>query len=126
MELLFRRLYPRLCAFANRYVNSMDDAEDLVQEVFYKVWKSRSFLDENKSFSTYLFSAVKNSALNFLERKKHESKYAEVMSLVYMHERNDDIVETLVAKDLEQDFNKALDHLPESCRKILLQYVMYL
>ncbi|MBA4056063.1 MAG: RNA polymerase sigma-70 factor, partial [Marivirga sp.] len=77
MELLFRRLYPRLCAFANKFLHDMDDAEDIVQEVFFKIWKNRARLDENKSFSTYLFSAVKNSAINYLEHRKHKDKYAE-------------------------------------------------
>lgn len=96
----------------------MDDAEDIVQEVFYKIWKNRAHLDENKSFSAYLFSAVKNSSLNLLDHKKHENKYAEIMAVLYLRQRQDDGIETLVAKDLEQDFNKALEHLPLECRKI--------
>lgn len=118
LELLFRRLYPRLCAFANRYLHSMDDAEDIVQEVFFRIWKNRTALDENKSFSTYLFSAVKNGSLNLLEHRKHENKYAEIMAVLYLQPRRDDSIESLVAKDIEHDFNKALDHLPESCRKV--------
>lgn len=118
LELLFRRLYPRLCAFANKFLNNMDDAEDIVQEVFYKIWKNRAHLDENKSFSTYLFSAVKNSSINLLEHKKHENKYTEIMAMLYLREVQEDSIESLVAKDLEQDFNKALEHLPVECRKI--------
>ena len=96
----------------------MDDAEDIVQELFYKIWKNRAHLDESKSFSTYLFSAVKNSSLNLLDHKKHENKYAEIMAVLYLRQRQEEGIETLVAKDLEQDFNKALEHLPVECRKV--------
>jgi RNA polymerase sigma-70 factor (ECF subfamily) len=118
LELLFRRLYPRLCAFANKFLNNMEDSEDIVQEVFYKIWKNRAQLDETQSFATYLFSAVRNSALNLLDHKKHESKYAEIMAFLYLGQRQEDGIETLVARDLEHDFSKALEHLPHECRKI--------
>ena len=96
----------------------MEDSEDIVQDVFYKIWKNRAHLDESQSFVTYLFSAVKNSSLNLLDHKKHESKYAEIMALLYLRQRQDDAIETLVATDLEHHFNKALEHLPLECRKI--------
>lgn len=96
----------------------MDDAEDIVQEVFYKIWKNRKQLDENKSFATYLFSAVKNSAINHLEHRGHKDKYAEFMANIYLRQHQVDSIDTLVAKDLEQDFNKALAHLPSECRKV--------
>ena len=118
MELLFRRLHPRLCAFANKFVHDLDDAEDIVQDVFYKIWKNRANLDETKSFSTYLFSAVKNRSINLLDHKRHENKYSEIMSVLYLKQTPEDGIETLVAKDLEEDFNKALEHLPAECRKI--------
>ncbi len=96
----------------------MDDSEDIVQEVFYRIWKNRANLDENKSFSTYLFSAVKNGSINHLEHKKHKDKYAEIMGVVYLRQHQPDSTDTLVAMDLERDFNKALDHLPSECRKV--------
>ena len=96
----------------------MEDSEDIVQDVFYKVWKNRARLDETQPFVTYLFSAVKNSSLNFLDHKKHENKYAEIMALLYRRQRQEDGIETLVAKDLENDFSKALEHLPSECRKV--------
>ena len=118
LELLFRRLYPRLCAFANKFLNNMEDSEDIVQDVFYKIWKNRAQLDETQSFVTYLFSAVKNSSLNLLDHKKHENKYAEIMAYLYLRQRQEDGMESLVVRDLEHDFGKALEHLPMECRKV--------
>ena len=40
------------------------------------------------------------------------------MALLYLRQRQEDGIETLVAKDLEDDFSKALEHLPSECRKV--------
>jgi RNA polymerase sigma-70 factor, ECF subfamily len=96
----------------------MEDSEDIVQDVFYKIWKNRAHLDESQSFVTYLFSAVKNSSLNLLDHKKHKNKYAEIMAFLYLRQRQEDGLELLVVSDLEHDFGKALEHLPVECRKI--------
>lgn len=95
----------------------MEDSEDIVQDVFYKIWKNRAQLDEFQSFVTYLFSAVKNSSLNLLDHKKHENKYAEIMAFLYLRQRQEDGMESIVVRDLEHDFGKALERLPVECRK---------
>ena len=40
-ELFFRKYYVRLCAFANKFLNDPDEAKDIVQEVFSKIWEGR-------------------------------------------------------------------------------------
>ncbi len=78
----------------------MEDSEDIVQDVFYKIWKNRAQLDEFQSFVTYLFSAVKNSSLNLLDHKKHENKYAEIMAFLYLRQRQEDGMESIVVRIL--------------------------
>jgi RNA polymerase sigma-70 factor (ECF subfamily) len=80
MELLFRRLFPRMCAYARKFLQDSNDAEEVVQEIFYAVWKNRERLDENKSLYHYLFTSVKNGCLNFIETKKQRSWYNDLMS----------------------------------------------
>jgi RNA polymerase sigma-70 factor (ECF subfamily) len=120
LELLFRRLYPRLCAYAKKFLMDSDDAEEIVQEVFYSLWKHRSRLDEDKSLNSYLFTSVKNSCLNHLNSLSNKTKHAELMRFLYVQEAADNVnsYHALLAKDLEQDFNAALEHLPSECRKI--------
>jgi len=119
LEKLFRKLYTRLRNYANTIINSQDDAEDIVQEVFFKLWTNRHELDERKSIQTFLFVCTRNSCLNWLKHKKTENDYARIMALVYT---NDPGVltplESLVAGDIESDFYKVLDDLPQQCRKI--------
>lgn len=50
---LFRRFYPMLCAYGRRYL-SLEDSEEVVQDVFYELWKSRKNLSIKTSLSSYL------------------------------------------------------------------------
>ena len=120
MELLFRRLFPGMCAYARKFLQDSNDAEEIVQEIFYTVWKHRDRLDENKSLYHYLFTSVKNRSLNFLETKKSRSKHSELMRYLYIQEATDgdSSYHALLAKELEKDFNQALEYLPQECRRI--------
>ncbi len=120
LELLFRRLYPRLCAYARQFLQDADDSEEIVQELFYTLWKNRSRLDETKSLTHYLFTATKNSCLNVLESKKSRAIYSELMRFLYVQEASDSInsYHVLMAQELEKDFDLALNHLPQECRKV--------
>lgn len=119
LELLFRRLYPQLCAFANKYLHDLDEAEEVVQEVFYRIWKNRKNLDEQQSIKAYLFTAVKNNCFSLLEHYKVKDKYSAVLEYVYRTAENETAFhDSLVAHELERDFSKALEKLPPDCRKI--------
>jgi RNA polymerase sigma-70 factor (ECF subfamily) len=119
LELLFRRLYPQLCAFANKYLHDLDEAEEIVQEVFYKIWINRKNLDEHQSIKSYLFTAVKNNCLTLLDHYKIRDKYSALLEYVYRTAESETTLhDSLIAKELEKDFAKALEHLPPDCRRI--------
>ncbi|MEO8067417.1 MAG: RNA polymerase sigma-70 factor [Flavobacteriales bacterium] len=67
-EEAFRSFYRPLCAFAKTYLKDRDRAEDLVQELFVKLWNDRERLTVTTSLSSYLFTAVRNRCLNELEK----------------------------------------------------------
>ncbi|QQR86432.1 MAG: RNA polymerase sigma-70 factor [Flavobacteriales bacterium] len=67
-EEAFRAHYRPLCAFAGTYLKDRDRSEDLVQELFVKLWNERERLNVTSSLKAYLFSAVRNRSLNELEK----------------------------------------------------------
>ncbi|MCB0768889.1 MAG: RNA polymerase sigma-70 factor [Flavobacteriales bacterium] len=69
-EELFREHYRTLCAFAFKYMRDAEAAEDLVQEVFIRVWDDRQRIDIATSLRAYLFTAVRNRCLNALKANK--------------------------------------------------------
>jgi len=70
LELLFGRYLKPIYSFVCRYIGGGQDAEDVTQEAFVKVWKNLKNFDQQKSFKTWIFSIAKNTALDFLKKKK--------------------------------------------------------
>ncbi len=70
LEALILAYLKPLYSFICRYVGNAQDAEDITQEVFVKVWRYLKRFDQNKSFKTWIFSIAKNTSLDFLKKKK--------------------------------------------------------
>lgn len=69
-EYVFHLYYDRLCRFSAGYVGSIDQARDVVQEVFIVIWENRHALSIETSLKTYLFQAVKNRSINAIIKNK--------------------------------------------------------
>lgn len=76
-EELFFNYYSNLCGFAVKFVNSPELAKDCVQEVFLKIWRNRENWSINYSLSVYLYQAVRNQALNRVEKRKTNREYTQ-------------------------------------------------
>jgi len=63
-EALFRLHYRPLCTFAMGYVKDADQAEDLVQDLFFRLWLDRGKVSITTSVKAYLYAAVRNRSLN--------------------------------------------------------------
>ena len=72
---LFNHYGNRLYQFSLRYLKSEEEAEELVQEVFTRVWERRSELKAELSFSSYLFTIAFNVIRKYFRRKAHFSDY---------------------------------------------------
>lgn len=70
---LFRRYYPMLCAYGNRFVD-LEDAEEIVQDVFLWLWENREMQIINTSLSQYLFKAVYHRAINRIEQNQSQCR----------------------------------------------------
>lgn len=70
LEILIQRYLKPIYSFTYRYVGGGQDAEDVTQEVFIKVWRHIKRFNQNKSFKTWIFSIAKNTAIDFLKKKR--------------------------------------------------------
>ena len=71
-EALFREHHAGLCRFAEGYVRDAAVAEELVQDVFFELWRGRGTWELRATLRAYLFGAVRNRALNHLKRASRE------------------------------------------------------
>lgn len=70
LELLVKRYLKPIYSFVCRYVGNAQDAEDITQEVFIKVWQNFKKFDQQKSFKTWIFAIAKNASIDFFRKKK--------------------------------------------------------
>ena len=70
LEVLMLAYLKPIYSFTYRYVGSAQDTEDITQEVFVKIWRHLKKFDQNKSFKTWVFAIAKNTAIDFLKKKK--------------------------------------------------------
>jgi RNA polymerase sigma-70 factor, ECF subfamily len=113
-ELMFKGHYQSLCNFACSFLGDMDEAEEIVQQVFYSLWAKRGSLDINTTLKAYLFKAVHNSSLNKIKQGKVRQLYAnsyKATANVETHTSG----QLLQGKELEGLINDAIAELPEQC-----------
>ncbi len=72
---LYNLYWPKVYSFAKLYVLSSFDAEEIVQEVFVKLWEGRLFINEEQNFEGYLFIIIRNLIFNHSRKKLNEDFY---------------------------------------------------
>lgn len=116
---LFRRYYPMLCSYASRFV-SLEDAEEIVQDVMLWLWENREIQTFNTSFSQYLYKAVYHRSINQLTRQQSQLR-AETRYYEYMLEmlQDSDFSQT---EDLKKHISQAIQALPASYREAFVMH----
>ena len=113
-DMIFDRFYPALCAYGTQYV-SLEDAENIVQDIMLWLWENRTDLIIETTLGTYLFRAVKNKCLTLINRGTIRSKVANaIQESMRSHFDSPDlyVVENLVAH-----IDAALAELPPTYRQ---------
>lgn len=69
---LYRKYYVFLCLIAEHIVRNRNDAEEIVSDIFVRLWKCRGSIEIATSIKAYLIKAVHNTSLNYLETNKND------------------------------------------------------
>ncbi len=116
-ESLFRSSYVSLVKYAKTIVKDQDTAEEMVQDLFFRLWKDRRKLMIRSSLNGYLYRAVHNRCMHHIEHERVVGKYAEEM----LHLKNDSPEngsDILIYNDLQAAIARILERLPEKAGKI--------
>ena len=111
----FTAFFPSLCVFAGRYIDNKEDCEDIVQDTFLKIWRTRKSLEITSSARNLLVTTVKNSCIDYLRKKEVEYSYMERQATKEWLTYQDDIYSTL---ELEEMITRALEQLPDNLRLV--------
>jgi RNA polymerase sigma-70 factor (ECF subfamily) len=115
-EQLFKSHFKALYGYAFTILNDDVMAEEVVQNVFCRMWEKREQIAINQSAKAYLYRSVYNESLNYLKHQRVKAAYQQHAA------RNTDTAEHAAAQmshsQLQQQLAKALNELPEQCRAI--------
>ena len=127
-EEIYLKYFPRLLRFAREYVLLKEDAENITQDVFLTLWERRDDPAILINLTGYLFTLAKNRCIDHLRRKANAEKGKKIMQNTYEQELQiklnslEALDQTFIYdNDLEQIIARAIDALPEKCRKIFIR-----
>lgn len=118
-ESLFRQHYQRLCSYAYTFLKDEESSEDIVQELFIKIWEKQKLEIGAEYLKFYLFTAVRNNCLTRLQKNKKN----------FIRELEDEDASDVAALRMEMDetaadpgtlIAKAMEQLPPKCREVFM------
>jgi RNA polymerase sigma-70 factor, ECF subfamily len=116
---LYAKYFQKLYGFSSRITGNKADAEEIVQEVFIKVWEIRETLDPEKSFNSLLFTIAKRKIYNKARARIYNQIYVDYMRL---HLKcTEELTEQEISfNETQFILNNAISHLPDKRRQIFM------
>lgn len=113
-EVIFRRYYAHLCIFASHLLNNTSVSEDIVQDIFYRLWKDRKKIKIRTSLRNYLFTNTKNSCIDFVRHAKVMNEYVSSQRRVSQEEEPSNVF------DIRKRLGDTLDKLQDGTKKMFI------
>lgn len=121
---VYAAYYEALCRYALRFLRSRQGAEDLVHDVFLRIWRDREQLVIRGSVRSYLYAAVRNRALDVLRRARTEVAVTETAQRLEAADGECEAVgeadASLAAAELAAALQRVIDELPPRVRETIL------
>ena len=121
-EELFFEYNRGMTAYAMKFVEDLETARDLVQDVFFYIWEKRDAITIDRSLKSYLFRAVHNACINYLKKEEYKNNYHRELIIWFFEKFPEDhavnAYQLLLAKDIGREIDTIVEGLPEQCRNI--------
>jgi RNA polymerase sigma-70 factor (family 1) len=116
-RIFYTHYFPRLFRVAHFYLRNNENAEEVVMDVFIKIWNNRKKLSDITNLDNYTFTMVKNHSLNFLKKNRIASddleEYHTTTLIEYLEPEK-----LFLGKELANELQKAISNLPPRCQLI--------
>lgn len=110
---------PKIYRFAFNYLKNKSDTEELLQDVFVKIWEKRETLDPGQNIKPYLYKITVNSIYDLIRKKNREKLFAEYLS----HHQTlsaDSSWNEIIWNEMRSNLDMLIGQMPEQRRKIFL------
>lgn len=108
----------KLQRFIFTLIKTEPDTEDIVQEVFVKVWENREKLKNYSSFDSYLFTIAYNTTISLLRTRVKENKYVELIKSMQNEVDEPDFVEGYDSDEMNEKINLLIEKMPPRQREV--------
>ena len=117
-EILFQKYYVRFYNFVFNLTKNSQTAEDIIQNVFMKIWINRASLRPDQSIHNYIYVLSKREMLNHIRDRK---AYVQVERLVMAEQPSEEVTDQSMAlKELDGRIRRFIADMPEQRRKVFL------
>jgi len=124
-DLLFKLYSAKLLGIALNYLPAKEDAEEVVQDVFLKLWKKKDYLKIESNITGYLYKMTRNACLDVLKHKRNvihiESYGVYKENILNYNALANDAASNIIEKELEKIIEESIAKLPEKCRKVFIK-----
>lgn len=117
-ETIYNEYWPRLYGYVYNRLKSKEVAEEIIQEVFFSLWKKHKELQLTHSLAAYLFTAVKYQLLNYLKSDRIRRIYLSHVAQSPGQQSDNSNEEHIAASDLKNAMEKEVSRLPEKCQQV--------
>ena len=115
---IFNTYYASLCFFAERMILDKQEAEDIVEETFVKLWRLHANFETMQNIKAFLYITTKNACLNYIKQSDRTNK--QQSDLQYMlAQQEDHVLNSLTKAEVLREVHAAIESLPPQCRKIV-------
>jgi len=115
---IYERYCKRLYGFVLRFIKQEQDAEEIVQEVFIKIWESREKIDVYSSFESYIFTIAYNTTITLFRKRTKEKKYLEHLRSLQQVEKPPDLTDEIHFNELNDQVQTLLNELTPRQKEI--------
>ncbi|AMR32498.1 hypothetical protein A0256_14220 [Mucilaginibacter sp. PAMC 26640] len=116
---LYDRYWNPMLAKAYSRLKSQEDAEEVIQELFIKLWRRRDRIELQYSFKTYLYAALRYEILDFVASQTYLKNNLSVEEAgIFDFAAENDSHSSLEMKEFQKQVNQIIDNLPEKCRLV--------
>lgn len=116
-KVLYQKYAPKLYGFSKKYLSSDEDAEEIVQEIFLRIWEKKENIDESQSFSSYVFQAAKHRIFNGFRKKVNEQAYLDF--LIHADNTSSNFTDMEVGyQEVKQKAEDAISSMPPKRQEI--------
>jgi RNA polymerase sigma-70 factor, ECF subfamily len=117
-EKVFKDNFKKLQSYAITIVGDENVAEEMVQNVFFKLWDRSEKINIQSSIAAYLYRAVYNESCNYLKHQKVKQGFLNYSKHAMSDISTEKASKKVLVTELEQRIKNALNDLPEQCRTV--------